>query len=156
MRLVVAVPEALVGAMVKGARMAFTVPAYPGQTFYGVVSLMAHDLDEKTRTMAVELDVKNPDVRLGAGMYPEVPWPIKRPQPSLLVPPTSIITHDRADVCDSREGRRGAMGERESRGARRRPDRSLRVTEGGRHGRSAWHRRDPGGRESQRPTGKNK
>jgi RND family efflux transporter MFP subunit len=92
LRLVVAVPEALVGAMVKGARVPFTVPAYPGETFYGVVNLMAHDLDEKTRTMAVELDVRNPDLRLGAGMYPELQWPVRRPQPSLLVPPTSIVT----------------------------------------------------------------
>ncbi len=92
LRLVVAVPEALVGAMVKGARVAFTVPAYPGDTFYGVLHLMAHDLDEKTRTMAVELDVKNVDLRLGAGMYPEVQWPVRRPQPSLLVPPTTIVT----------------------------------------------------------------
>ena len=92
LRLVVAVPEALVGAMVKGARIPFTVPAYPGETFYGVVNLMAHDLDEKTRTMAVELDVRNPDLRLGAGMYPEVLWLVRRPQPSLLLPPTTIVT----------------------------------------------------------------
>jgi RND family efflux transporter MFP subunit len=88
----VAVPEALVGAIVKGARVPFTVPAFPGETFYGTVNLLAHDLDPKTRTMAVELDVRNPDLRLGAGMYPEVQWPVKRPQPSLLVPPTSIVT----------------------------------------------------------------
>jgi membrane fusion protein, multidrug efflux system len=92
LRLVVAVPEALVGAIVKGARVPFAVPAYPGETFYGTVNLLAHDLDPKTRTMAVELDVRNPDLRLGAGMYPEVQWPVKRPQPSLLVPPTSIVT----------------------------------------------------------------
>jgi membrane fusion protein, multidrug efflux system len=92
LRLVVAVPEAIVGATVKGARVPFTVPAYPGETFYGVLNLLAHDLDEKTRSMAVELDVKNPDLRLSAGMYPEVQWPVRRPQPSLLVPPTSIVT----------------------------------------------------------------
>jgi membrane fusion protein (multidrug efflux system) len=92
LRLVVAVPEALVGATVKGARVPFTVPAYPGETFYGVLNLMAHDLDEKTRSMAVELDVRNPDLRLSPGMYPEVQWPVRRPQPSLLVPPTSIVT----------------------------------------------------------------
>ena len=92
LRLVVAVPEALVGAMVKGARVPFTVPAYPGETFYGVLNLTAHDLDEKTRTMAVELDVRNADLRLAAGMYPEVQWPVRRPQPSLLVPPTTIVT----------------------------------------------------------------
>ena len=78
--------------MVNGARVAFTVPAYPGETFYATVSRAAHDLDEKTRTMAVELDVKNTDLRLGAGMYPEVQWPVRRPQASLLVPPTSIVT----------------------------------------------------------------
>jgi membrane fusion protein, multidrug efflux system len=92
LRLVVAVPEALVGAMVKGARVPFKVPAYPGETFFGVVSLFSHDLDEKTRTMPVELDVRNPDLRLGPGMYPEVQWPVRKPQPSLLVPPTSIVT----------------------------------------------------------------
>ncbi len=92
LRLVVAVPEALVGAIVNGARVAFTVPAYPGETFYGSVSLAAHDLDPKTRTMAVELEVKNADLRLAAGMYPEVAWPVRRPQASLLVPPTSVVT----------------------------------------------------------------
>ena len=39
-----------------------------------------------------QLDVRNPDLRLGAGMYGEVQWPVRRPQPSLLVPPTSIVT----------------------------------------------------------------
>ncbi len=105
LRLVVAVPEALVGGIVKDARVPFTVPAYPGETFYGVVSLTAHDLDPKTRTMAVELEVKNPDLRLAAGMYPELSWPVRRPQPSLLVPPTSIVTTtERTFVIRVKEG----------------------------------------------------
>ena len=40
----------------------------------------------------IHLDVKNADVRLSSGMYPEVQWPVRRPQPSLLVPPTTIVT----------------------------------------------------------------
>ncbi len=92
LRLTVAVPEADVGALVKGARVIFTVPAYPGQIFEGVIARVSHSLDMKTRTMPVELDVENPGLKLSPGMYPEVRWPIRRTNPSLLVPATSIVT----------------------------------------------------------------
>jgi RND family efflux transporter MFP subunit len=92
LRLVVAVPETQVGGVVKNARVPFTVPAFPGETFHGVVSRIAHALDQKTRTMAVELDVVNPDLRLASGMYPEVLWPVRQSRPALLLPPTSIVT----------------------------------------------------------------
>jgi len=105
LRLVVAVPEALVGGIVTGARVPFTVPAYPGEPFYAGISLAAHDLDPKTRTMAVELDVRNADLRLSAGMYAEVSWPVRRPHPSLLLPPTSIVTTtERTFVIRVRDG----------------------------------------------------
>jgi len=105
LRLVVAVPEALVGGIVKGARVPFTVPAYPGEPFYAGISLAAHDLDPKTRTMAVELDVRNADLRLSAGMYAEVSWPVRRPHASLLLPPTSIVTTtERTFVIRVRDG----------------------------------------------------
>jgi membrane fusion protein, multidrug efflux system len=92
LRLVVAVPEALVGAIVSGSRVSFKVPAYPGETFSANVARLGRELDPRTRTMAVELDVRNAGLRLTAGMYPEVQWPVRRPQASLLVPPTAIVT----------------------------------------------------------------
>jgi len=92
LRLVVAVPESQVGGIVKNARVPFTLPAFQGETFYGVVSRIAHVLDQKTRTMAVELEVTNPGLRLASGMYPEVLWPVRKNRPALLVPPTSIVT----------------------------------------------------------------
>jgi RND family efflux transporter MFP subunit len=92
LRLVVAVPETQVGGIVKNARVHFTVAAFPGETFFGVVSRLAHALDPKTRTMSVELEVTNPGLRLASGMYPEVLWPVRKNRPALLVPPTSIVT----------------------------------------------------------------
>ena len=92
LRLVIAVPEALVGGIVQGGSVAFTVPAFPGETFHGILRRIAHSLDEKTRTMPVELDVSNPGLRLAPGMYPEVHWQVRRAHPSVLVPPASIVT----------------------------------------------------------------
>lgn len=92
LRLVVAVPETDVGGIVKGAHVPFNVPAWPGETFSGLVARIAHSLDLKTRTMPVELDVSNAGMRLAPGMYAQVQWPVRSPRASLLVPPTSIVT----------------------------------------------------------------
>ncbi len=106
LRLVVAAPEADISGIVSGARASFTVPAYPGERFTGVVARIAHSIDPKTRTMAVELDVSNGDGRLAPGMYPEVEWPVRRTRPSLLVPTTSVVTTtERTFVIRVRNGR---------------------------------------------------
>jgi membrane fusion protein (multidrug efflux system) len=90
LRLVAAVPEALAGSIRRGIRIQFTVPAYPGETFAGVVARPSFSLDPKTRTMPVELDVNNAGGRLAPGMYAEVAWPMARGGASLLVPATAI------------------------------------------------------------------
>jgi membrane fusion protein (multidrug efflux system) len=106
LRLVVAVPEEDVGGIVKGARVEFHVPAYPERNFSGTVARIAHALDVKMRTMAVELDVFNRDDALSPGMYPSVKWPVRRAKPSLMVPKTSVVTTtERTFVIRDREGR---------------------------------------------------
>jgi RND family efflux transporter MFP subunit len=92
LRLVVAVPEQNVGAIARGRRVAFTVPAYPQRVYTGTIARPAHALDEKTRTMSVELDISNRDGSLSPGMYPTVKWPVENGRPRLLVPQTSVVT----------------------------------------------------------------
>ena len=105
LRLVVAVPEADVAGVTGGDRINFTVPAYPGETFSGIVARISHTLDEKTRTMPVEVDVINDSARLAPGMFPEVVWPAKRLQPSLFVPASAIaVTTERTFVVRLRNG----------------------------------------------------
>jgi len=106
LRLVVAVPEENVGAIAHGATVAFKVPAYPERTYVGTVSRVSHVLDQKTRTMPVELDVVNRDGSLSPGMYPTVKWPIRRAKASLLVPKTAVVsTTERTFVVRDKQGR---------------------------------------------------
>jgi membrane fusion protein, multidrug efflux system len=106
LRLVVAVPEAQVGGIVRGAHVPFRVPAYPGETFTGIVARVPDSMDSKTRTMPVELDVSNPQAMLAPGMYSEVLWPVHKKGPSLLVPPSSIVTTtERTFVIRVRDGK---------------------------------------------------
>jgi RND family efflux transporter MFP subunit len=92
LRLVVSVPEVYVGGITMGETVTFAVLAYPAESFSGVISRIARSVDVKTRTMPVELDVKNPTGRLASGMYTEVEWPVRRPHPTLFVPAKALVT----------------------------------------------------------------
>jgi len=93
LRLVVPVPEAYVGYMQVGQQVAFTIPAYPGQTFHAPIARISHNVDLNTRTMAVELDVHSADGRLSPGNFSNVQWPVHRATPSMFVP-VSAVTND--------------------------------------------------------------
>ena len=90
LRLVAPVPEAYASSIAKRATVDFTVPAYPGQRFRGIVARPAFAVDPKTRTMPVELDVDNRSGKLSPGMYAEISWPVRRKSESLFVPLTAI------------------------------------------------------------------
>jgi RND family efflux transporter MFP subunit len=106
LRLVVAVPETDAAGIVPRARVAFTVPAYPGQAFHGTVARIGRSLDVKTRTMPVELDVENTGGRLAPGMYAEVRWPVRAARSALLVPPSAVASNsERSFVIRVRTGK---------------------------------------------------
>jgi len=106
LRLVVPVPEEDVGGVAAGASVPFRVPAYPERKYSGTVARIAHALDPKTRTMAVELDVFNRDGSLAPGMYPAVAWPVRSSHPALFVPRTSVVTTtERTFVVRNHDGR---------------------------------------------------
>jgi RND family efflux transporter MFP subunit len=93
LRVTVAVPEADAAAVAVGTPATFTVSTFPGQKFTGKVARVAHAIDPKTRTMAVELDFDNTAGKeLVPGAYAEVLWPVHRDAPSLFVPPSAIVT----------------------------------------------------------------
>ena len=105
LRLVVAVPEVDVSGISRGSQVAFSVAAWPAETFTGVVARTANSMDPKTRSMPVELDVNNARGRLAPGMYPTVQWPVRKGRPALLVPAIAVVTTtERTFVIRVRDG----------------------------------------------------
>lgn len=92
LRLMVPVPEAYTGDIALGQKVGFVVPAFPGQTFYGTITRVAHSIDVKTRTMPVEMDVENSSGQLASGMFPQVDWPVQRSRPTVFVPVKAVVT----------------------------------------------------------------
>ena len=106
LRVVIPVPEEYVGGIVRGASVEFTVPAYPRRAYSGKIARIADALDQKTRSMPVELDLMNPDGTLAPGMYPSVKWPVRSQGAEQWVPKTSVVTTtERTFVIRNRAGR---------------------------------------------------
>jgi RND family efflux transporter MFP subunit len=91
-RLVVPVPEADVAGVPKGTMVSFIVPSFPGRTFRAPIARISHGVDIKTRTMPVELDVRDPQTQLVPGTFCEVEWPLHRTYATLFVPVSAVAS----------------------------------------------------------------
>ena len=104
-RLVVPVPEYDVAGVPEGAEVAFTVPAFPGKVFHAPIARISHSVDVKTRTMPIELDVRDPGAELVPGSFSEVEWPLRRTYTTLFVPASAVATNlERTFVVRIRNG----------------------------------------------------
>ena len=92
LRLVVPVPEYDAGDVPEGTEVSFTVPSFPGRTFHAPIARISHEVNMKTRTMPVELDVRDPQAQLIPGTFCQVEWPVRRNYPTLFVPSTAVAT----------------------------------------------------------------
>ena len=89
-RLVVPVPEYNVAGIPEGTEVSFTVPSFPGRVFQAPIARISRAVDIKTRTMPVELDVRDPHAELDPGTFCEVSWPVRRAYSTLFVPASSV------------------------------------------------------------------
>ncbi|HZP49393.1 MAG TPA: efflux RND transporter periplasmic adaptor subunit [Vicinamibacterales bacterium] len=105
-RLVVPVPEDHIAGVAAGTIVDFTVSAFPGRTFHAPIARISREVDPKTRTMPVELDVQDPHGELSPGVFCDVRWPVRRTYPTLFVPASSVATNlQRTFVVRVRDGR---------------------------------------------------
>lgn len=71
-RLTVEVPETDAVLINKGIKTAITFPEMPNLKFSATVSRIAYGLNENTKTMKVEIDLANSELKIRSGMYAKV------------------------------------------------------------------------------------
>src|SRR6266852_6025179 len=66
------VPERDIGRVKVGGDVRVTADPYKGEAFAGSIARVVHNLDPRSRTMGVEVEIPNPDARLKPGMFARV------------------------------------------------------------------------------------
>ncbi len=91
LRLVVYVPEAETRYLHLNDEIAFTVKAFPNQSFTGKVKRLAGALDKKLRAQRIEMDVPNEHHQLLPGMIAEVRLALSSNPNSWIVPRSAVV-----------------------------------------------------------------
>jgi RND family efflux transporter MFP subunit len=97
-RVFVEVPENDAVLISDGTQATITVPALKGEEFHEAVTRFAWALDAKSRTLRVEIDLKNPGWRLRPGMYVQSVLTVERKQ-VLAIPQSAIVTQGDDSFC---------------------------------------------------------
>jgi membrane fusion protein, multidrug efflux system len=87
-------PQPLTTLIHDGDHASVTVAEYPGQEFNGTVTRHPDALDEGSRTMLVEVDLPNQDLKLMPGMYGNVRLTTAPTAGGLVAPDDSLVFKD--------------------------------------------------------------
>ena len=94
LRIYAYVPQPLAPLIHDGDHAAVSVNEYPGQEFDGVVTRHPEALSEDSRTMQVEVDLPNRDLKLMPGMYGTVRLTMAPATGGLVAPDDALVFKD--------------------------------------------------------------
>ncbi len=103
-----------------GSQASIALTYFPGETFQGRVRYIEPQVSEKTRTLGLTLEVRNPGDRLRAGMYATVEFSPIVAKDALTIPSQAVIRTGERDVVvvalgegrfEARDVELGAHGE---------------------------------------------
>lgn len=92
LRLTLAIPENLSGAVPDKGTVVFTVTANPEKQYNATYARSSRSLSEANRSMMTEFDVNNSSRELKAGMYAQVQLNTERTSKTLFVPVSSVVS----------------------------------------------------------------
>ncbi|HLH01151.1 MAG TPA: efflux RND transporter periplasmic adaptor subunit [Bryobacteraceae bacterium] len=91
LRVYVSVPEVYSRAAKPGVSAFLTLTEYPGRRFHGTIVRNANAIDTSSRTLLVEVDVKNPTGELLPGSYASVHLKLPEKVQALTVPANALL-----------------------------------------------------------------
>jgi multidrug efflux pump subunit AcrA (membrane-fusion protein) len=91
LRVYVNVPQIYAPACVPGVAAYLTLAEFPGKKFEGKIVRTAKAIDPASRTLLVEVDVKNLADQLYPGAFAQVHFTLKNTRPSLILPVSTLI-----------------------------------------------------------------
>jgi len=84
------VPERNIARVTVGSRVRLTVDPYESQVFTGKVARVVHNLDPRTRTMGIEVEIPNADGLLKPGMFARVEVLVETRHGALMIPNEAV------------------------------------------------------------------
>jgi len=84
------VPERDIARVRVGSPVRLTVDPYQGEVFTGSVARVVHNLDPRSRTMGVEVEIPNPVSRLKPGMFARVEVLVETRRSALSIPTEAL------------------------------------------------------------------
>lgn len=90
-RLDVAVPEPEVPLMTKDLPVKVTIDELPGENITAGLTRLAYALDDTSKTMIAEIDLRNPDHKLRPGMFATVAIAAQTKNDALIVPNAALL-----------------------------------------------------------------
>jgi membrane fusion protein (multidrug efflux system) len=96
-RLTIPVPESDAVSIEKGMEVEVTLPELSGKSFMAKVSRTSNVLDPLSKTMQVEIDLKNPDGKIISGMYAKALLQINSRENILSLPMIAKVSHKNED-----------------------------------------------------------
>jgi len=91
LRVYVSVPEAYSRAATPGVTAFLTLNEYPGRRFHGTIVRNSNAIDISSRTLLVEVDVKNPSGELLPGSYASVHLKLPEKVQAFTVPSNALL-----------------------------------------------------------------
>jgi len=87
-----------------GSQAEVSLSYFPGETFRGRIRYVEPQVDEKTRTIPLKLEIPNPDGRLRAGMYATVRFRPVVTRNAVLVPSLAVLRTGQRNLVIVAEG----------------------------------------------------